>query len=188
MDFSELLEKRRSIRDYEDKEVPLELIEEILEESVKAPNGGNRQPWSFVIINNRECIKKVSDVSKRAILDDINKDPDNYMKQYKAGLKNEKFNVFYNAPALILILGQPDAASTREDCSLLACYLMLSAASKGLGTCWVALGGNIKDQQFREEIGIPDRHEIIAPIILGYPKNIPPMRERRAPEILKIIS
>ena len=188
MDFSELLEKRRSIRDYEDKEVPPELVEEILNESIKAPNGGNRQPWSFVVVNNREWIKKISDLSKKTILEDIEKDPNYHLKQYEAGMRNEKFNVFYNAPVLVLILGQPDVASAREDCSLLACYLMLSAASKGLGTCWVALGGNIKDPEFRREIGIPDQYEIIAPIILGYPKNIPSMRARKAPDILKVIT
>jgi len=47
MEFSELLDKRRSVRDFEDREVPLDLIQEIINESIKAPNAGNMQLWRF---------------------------------------------------------------------------------------------------------------------------------------------
>ena len=43
MDFTELLNKRRSIRDFEDKEVPLDLVKEIINESILAPSGSNAQ-------------------------------------------------------------------------------------------------------------------------------------------------
>ena len=59
MDFTELLNKRRSIRDFEDKEVPLDLVKEIINESILAPSGSNAQPWSFIIARNKDVIKRI---------------------------------------------------------------------------------------------------------------------------------
>jgi nitroreductase len=64
---------------------------------------------------------------------------------------------------------------------------MFSAADKGLGTCWVALGANIRDPKLRAELGIPENCRIVAPIILGYPKALPAASERHEPEILRVI-
>ena len=47
MTFTELLKKRRSIRDFQDKEVPLKIVEEILQESTLAPSASNGQPCRF---------------------------------------------------------------------------------------------------------------------------------------------
>lgn len=187
MDFFKLLEKRRTIRTFEDKEVPTELLLEIINDSIKAPNGGNRQPWSFVVVNDRAMIKRISDESKKHILDEIAENPDFYMKRYENALKNDEFNVFYNAPTLILIVGRENEASTTVDTGLLASYMMLSATSRGLGTCWVGLGSRIKDKDLRAELGLTDDLDIIAPIIIGYPESIPPIPKRKEPNILKIL-
>lgn len=188
MEFSELLEKRRSVRDYEDRKVPLELIKEIMGECIKAPNAGNMQLWRFIIVNNKEFMKKLSDASKRAVLADIEKNPDSPMKGYKDTLSNEAHNVFYNAPAVVYFVGSAKSATTPMDCSLAAAYFMLSAASKGLGTCWVAQGAMFRDKELFEEIGLPENYRIVAPVILGYPKTVPAMPPRKEPKILKIIS
>lgn len=187
MDFSELLEKRRTIRDFEDKEVALEVLEEIIQDAIQAPNGGNRQPWKFVIVNSREQIKRFSDESKKNILATVEADPDHYMKRYEQALKGDAFNVFYNAPALIFIVGVPGDGSTVEDVGLLAAYMMLSATNRGLGTSWIGLGSRIHDPEIRAELNIPDGASVIAPIIIGYPKSIPAMPPRNAPDILKVL-
>ena len=56
--FSELLQKRRSIRDYESKDVPLEIVNEILKEATLAPSASNNQPCRFVIVNCKETINR----------------------------------------------------------------------------------------------------------------------------------
>lgn len=188
MDFFELLKVRRSVRDYEDKPVSTELIKEIINDSIKAPNAGNMQLWRFVIVNNKEWVKKCSDASKKAILEGIEKDPNSPMKGYADTLKNEDFNVFYNAPSLVYLVGSAKAGTLTADCGLLACYFMLSAAARGLGTCWVAQGAEITALEIRDSLSIPENYRIVAPIILGYPKVVPPMPERREPKILKVIS
>jgi len=136
----------------------------------------------------RKTIKNLSDESKANLLRDnadkkIKLNPD-----YVTMLQNEQFNVFYNAPCVIYIVGAKAVGSLDVDCALAASYIMFGAADRGLGTCWVALGANIRDSKLRAELGIPDTYRIAAPIILGYPKAIPAASERHAPEILRVIT
>ena len=103
-------------------------------------------------------------------------------------MKDENFNVFYNAPCLIYIVGSVNVRSLDVDCALAVSYIMFGAAQRGLGTCWINLGAYIRDPKIKVEIGIPDDCRIAAPVIIGYPKEIPVASERHAPQILKIVS
>jgi len=188
MKFDEMLESRRSIRRYQDKSVSLENIQEMIKESTLAPNAGNEQPWKFIIVNNREMLKRMSDESKKNILARIAANPDDYAKKYKGMLKNEALNVFYNAPCLVIILGPSNLKNLYVDCALAAGYFMMAATSRGLGTCWINLGTEIKDPGMISELGIPGDCTIVAPIILGYPEKIPAAPKRREPELLKILT
>ena len=187
MDFKTLLANRRSIRDFLDREVPLSVVEEIIQDTRLAPSASNRQPCRFIVIRNRERIAGLSAESKRNLLADLARNPGLPLKQYEATLRDETFNVFYNAPCLVYVIGPRDLYSLEVDCGLAAAYFMFSAVSRGLGTCWIGLGANIRDRATLSEIGVPDDCRIVAPIILGYPVSIPPASERRAPEIVKVI-
>jgi nitroreductase len=187
MDFKTLLTSRRSIRDFRDQNVPLSVVKKILQETCLAPTASNRQPCRFIIIQEREWIKKLSAESKRNLLADLTRNPESPLKQYEAALRDEKYNVFYNAPCLVLVIGPRDVFSLDVDCGLTVAYFMLSAVSRGLGTCWIGLGAHIRDRQILTEIGVPNGYRIVAPIILGYPVTIPPASERHAPEIVRVI-
>lgn len=187
-DFSELLNKRRSIRDYENRFVSLDLIDEIIKESCLAPSSGDGQPWRFIIVNNREWIKKLSDESKKNILSYIKTNPDAPVKKYEPVLRNKDFNVFYNAPCLVYIGGYEKVRSLHVDCALAACYFMFSAAARGLGTCWVGLGTNIRDSSIREHVGMLEDYRVVAPVVVGYPRSVPGRPESRDAKILKVIS
>ena len=187
MDFSDLLIKRRSVREYEDKPVTHELILEIIRNCTMAPSSGNGQPWRFVVVHDKQWIEKLSDESKRSFVEYIEKNPEAPIKRYEAVLKNESFNVFYNAPCVVYIIGPKDVSSMVVDCTLAASYFMLSAADRGLGTCWIGLGGNITDPEVRKHLGLSENHNIVAPIAVGYPKKIPEATDRNKTEILKVI-
>ena len=186
-EFSQLLSDRRSIRNYKEEKVDVELVREIIKDSTMAPNSGNRQPWRFSIINDRDLIRRISDESKQNILAAISEDPDSPSKRYEAGLKNPDFNVFYNAPCLVFIFGDKAHRSIYVDCALAASYFMLAAADRGLGTCWVALGGEIRDPELLETVGLSEADALVAPIILGWPAAIPKAPARKDPEIVKIV-
>jgi nitroreductase len=188
MTFTELIKNRRAIRDFQDKAVDLETIKEILQESTLAPSASNGQPCRFSIVNCKNTIKALSDESKANLLDDFATNKTSLNPTYVNVLKDKNFNVFYNAPCLIYIIGSTSVGSLDVDCALAASYIMFSAVSRGLGTCWIALGAYIRDPQSKALLGIPDGCEIVAPIIIGYPKDIPVASERHAPQILRIIS
>jgi nitroreductase len=183
MEFNELIKKRRAIRTFQDREVSFDLIKEIITAGCLAPNARNDQIWRFVVITDKAMIKRISDESKRNHLDELAVNPDLYANRYAEALKNEKFNVFYDAPCLILILGPKEAHSVEVDCALAAGYIMLAAADRGLGTNWIGLGSMISDPDLLNELGITPDLKLVAPIIVGYPKLVPGIPERRAPQI-----
>ena len=57
MDALEALMTRKSIRNFLDREIPRDVIEKILRAGAQAPNGGNCQPWRFVVVTDQEKIK-----------------------------------------------------------------------------------------------------------------------------------
>lgn len=187
MTFPELLKNRRAIRDFQEKEVSMDIVKEILQESSLAPSASNGQPCQFIVVNNREMMKKLSDESKKNILQDFAEKKGSLNPNYVDMLKNEGFNVYYNAPCLIYLVGPKSVRSLDVDCALAASYIMFSAAQRGLGTCWIHLGSYIRDQKLKAELGMPDDCRIVAPLLIGYPKEIPAASERHAPQILKIV-
>jgi len=186
-DFSKLLIQRRSIRDYEDRPVPIDLVKELIGRATMAPSSGNGQPWSFIIIGDKDLIRRLSDESKKNLVSDMAARADHPSRRYEALLTNKDFNVFFNAPCLVFITGPPALPSARVDCALFAAYFMLAASDRGLGTCWVNLGSQIRDPMLKEEIGLPEDRMIVAPVIIGWPGKIPQPPARNEPRILKVI-
>jgi len=183
MKYDELLIKRRSIREFEDKAVPLKVVKEIINDSVKAPSAGHAQPCSFIVVQNRKMIKRMSDDSTRTMMATAEQDP------ASPTLDLRDINVFFNAPCLVIIAGPIDDWPTIvEDCALAAAYFMFAATARGLGTCWIGMGAAVSDPSLLAEIGMPEGHKIYAPIIVGYPTEVPSMPERNEPRILKVIS
>ena len=186
-DFRELMRIRRSVRDYEDREVPVSLVRELIADACEAPSASNRQPCGFVVVAEKEMMRRLSSDSKKNLLNDMKALRSPTLRLYRPVLKDESFNVFYNAPCLVYITGPKGLHSAEKDCSLAASYLMLSAADRGLGTCWVDLGSAIQDPEILAELHIPEDHRIVATIILGYPRGIPERPPRNEPSILAII-
>jgi nitroreductase len=187
MTFPELLQNRRSIRDFQLKNVPLNIIKEIITDSRLAPSASNGQPCQFIIITNKELMKRISDDCKKNVLNDLAKSNTALSKSYEAILKDDQFNIFYNAPCVVYIVGPKDILSLDVDCALTASYMMFAAAQRGLGTCWIGFGINIRNPEIKKEIGLPDNSQIIAPLIIGYPKAIPAPLPRKEPQIVNII-
>ena len=186
--YPEMLKQRRSVRDFQDKKVDLEIVKEIIAEAALAPSASNGQPWRFVVINNRQIMKKISDENKKNLLEDFSRNPAALNPSYKAILSDEKFNIFYNAPCVIYVVGSRDVRSLDCDCALAVSYLMFAAVARGLGTCWIGLGAYVRDPETKAQMGIADDCRIVAPVIIGYPQTIPALPPRRALQILKIIN
>ncbi|MEI7639094.1 MAG: nitroreductase family protein, partial [Syntrophus sp. (in: bacteria)] len=105
MDYQDLLKNRRAIRDFQDREVPLSVLKEMLQETCLAPTASNGQPCQFIIIRDRGLMKRLSSESKQNFITDIVKNPTSPLKKYEAMLRDEQFNVFYNAPCVVYFIG-----------------------------------------------------------------------------------
>jgi nitroreductase len=179
MNYQDLIKNRRSIRNFTDKKVPIKFLREIVQDASLAPSACNLQPWRFIIIQNVDLIKKLSDDSKKNNLEMLKSNHESFLKRFENAFKNPSYNVFYNANSLIFVCGVKNP-SIYQDCALAVAYLMFAATQRGLGSCWIGLGENIQDPELTREIGLTNDLHIIAPIIIGYPISIPEMPKRKA--------
>jgi nitroreductase len=181
MELEKCIKGRRSIRAYKDEPVPKEKIEAVLEAGVWAATGMNKQPWRFVIIEDKSTIRFVSDETKKAV------------KEIMPAV-SERFNtkediICYNAPTLIFICTEKNPDFDRinlRDSVLAAQNMFLKAHELGLGTCYmgwidVAISRNPK---ILEKTGVPKDFTVQVPLIIGYPKNQQGLGKRNKPNIL----
>ncbi len=61
----ELMEKRRSVREISDREVPFEVIENLVKTAATAPSGANKQPWTFCVVSNPEIKKAIREAAEK---------------------------------------------------------------------------------------------------------------------------
>jgi nitroreductase len=178
---------RRAIRSFEERTVPESAIQIILEAATYAPTAINLQPWKFVIITNKNEMKKLSDLAKPALIRALPDVGDESIAGLKQRLSTPQYNVFYNAPLLIIVAGAKSLFAP-NDCSMAAQNMMLAAYSLGIGSCWIGSAVPITNEpKLKAELGIPEDHEVYAAVIFGYPKENPKTPQKRAPIVLKRI-
>jgi nitroreductase len=158
-EFLKFIKDRRSIREFLDKPIEKKKLEEIVDSARLAPSARNIQPWKFLVVTERETLKKVSEfVSWGSFIG--------------------------KSAACIVVCGRKDVKRRVEDCCLSAENIMLSAKSLGIGSCYVAALGKDMDQA-RNLLNVPEDLEIVCFIPLGYfEKNPEPHDKKRMEEII----
>jgi nitroreductase len=173
---------RRAVRDYRPNDVPDDIVRELIKTGTYAPSAMNKQPWRFVVIKNKDTIAHLSDRAKKLWLDTVGESKDEAMAGIVNAMKTPGFNIFYNAPVLVLIFASPDSYRPEYDCALAAENMMLAARSLGIGSCWIGFGMPLgADKSLLEEWKVPAGHRLMAPLIFGYPvkdiQTAPPRNE-----------
>ena len=167
MELDACIRGRRSVRRYEDKAVPREIVDKLLEAGVSAPSGMNAQPWRFVVIQNREIINKLSRKTKEMLLGI------EWPGEIREAFKSEKDTIFYGAPLLVLMCvpsNEQWKTVNLLDCGLAAENMFLEAYQLGLGSCFIGFANFLnQDPKLLAELGIPEDHDLLAPLIFGYP-------------------
>jgi nitroreductase len=181
MELDTCIKGRRSVRAYSDEKVSKEQVEAVLEAGVWAPTGMARQPWRFIVIEDKNIIKYVSDETKKLLRE--------MMPQAAKRFETEEDVICYNAPVLILICTQTDKRMGQVnllDSVLAAQNMFLKAYELGLGTCYMGFISYLNSKpDILKKIGIPEGYELQVPIILGHPKNKQTAGKRDKPNILK---
>jgi len=183
MELSAAIQNRRSVREYRPDAVDEKIIHSLIEAAVAAPTAVHREAWSFVVVTNRMLLERCSDAAKAELVANLAKD--SRLAGFRKHLSSSDFNIFYGAPALIVICTtEPDPMATQSVC-LAAENLMLAARGMGLGSCWIGFAEAwLNTPAAAAEFSIPEGHTPVAPIIVGYPRRWPDPPGRRAPTIV----
>ena len=152
-----LMEQRASCRNYLDKEVEQDLIDNCLEAARLAPSACNKQPWRFKIITDRNQRERIC---SDGLLPGI---PMPWLS---------------NAPVIVVLCADrsivthvmaPMLSKVKYhlmDVGIAGEHFILAAEAQGLGSCWI---GWFKERQIRRITAIPKKFQILSLISLGYP-------------------
>ena len=150
MEFSELIVKRESVRNFDSNHpIPQQVLDRILNAGRVAPSAANRQPWEFVVITSPAGLEKV----RRC-----------YQRPW-----------FHEVPAVLAVKGDKEKAWVRSydgynaletDLTIAMDHIILAAANEGLGTCWIAAFDPVI---LREALALKPNEVVYAITALGYP-------------------
>lgn len=178
---------RRSVRSYTTEEVDRATVRVLLEAAIRAPTAEHKEPWAFVVIQDRLLLQQLSDRAKPIFMDEIGR------FQGHAGhadlFTTSGFNVFYDAGTLIVICAKSNGPFNAADCWLAAENLILAACAMGLGTCVIgAAQPALNHPEMKAELNIPREFLAVAPIIVGYARGEVAPTTRKEPLILSYLS
>ena len=171
---------RRSVRAYKEQAVPRELMEQVVECGINAPNAMNAQQWEVRVVESKAWIDKATEAYKQSV----------------KGTPAEKMvtepsfkNMFRNAPAVIFI-GHKPSKYTAVDCGLMAENMMLAAQSLGLGTVCMASPVMFLTQptgaEFLSSLSFSEGYEPLICIGIGYADEAPAAKPRNK-DVIKYI-
>lgn len=155
MEYKEVLSARHSVRKFDGRPVVIDEIYGILEEARLAPSSKNTKSTGFMIIEDKSVLEAIAQM-------------------------RESGSAFVGgAAAAVVVLGDESKSDLWvENCSISATYVMLSAANRGIGSCWVHVNGRPRsktdvskgsaEQYLRDLLGLKDNMRPLCVIALGY--------------------
>lgn len=144
MDMLELLKSRRSIREYQDKNIPRDILEKIVDAARFAPTARGVQPWEFVVVTDEQVLKKLAGFAE-----------------------NGRFIAL--AKACIAVFCSDTKYYLEDGCGA-TLNILLAAASLGIGSCWVAGDKKPYCSEVSRLLGVAETFKLVSLIPLGYPK------------------
>lgn len=157
MNVYEAIQTRHSIRKYTYEPIPKEKIEKIVSEAQLAPSAGNKQPWRFIIVQDRDKIKKIAEIAnKQTWIAD-------------AGAVVIAMAVDKKSPEVYERWAERDVMTAVE-------HMVLTAWEMGYGTCWI---GAFNQGDIKEFLGIPENMTVINLLPIGKPDQSPTRRPRK---------
>ena len=172
-DLFEAIHTQRAIRRFAAVPVPMELVRQTLEAAVRAPSGGNQQPWAFVVITEPELKHRIA-VLYRQAWNEV------YGPQERAATLSQQVHTsasylaehMAEAPVLVLACvshdGSPSSMGRGASIYPAIQNLMLAARALGLGTALTTLHKRY-EREVKEILSIPENVETAALIPMGYP-------------------
>ena len=143
----EAIKKRRSVRDYREKEIPENVLREIMEAGRLAPSARNQQAWKFIVIQDEAIKEKIMEACRNR----------SFVGQAPVVIAGCATNTSHIMPNGV--------SSYPVDLAIALDHISLQAADLGLGTCMI---GWFNESKIRELLGVPKKRKIGLVITLGY--------------------
>ncbi|MBU0951734.1 MAG: nitroreductase [Elusimicrobia bacterium] len=181
------IKRRRSVREYESKPIPKDILEEIIDAGNYAPTGAGAQGWRFVVVESESFRKKMVEAGLPAYKQWLSKMPEAF-QQIRAQRDMSPDPIYYFAPAIVFVIGPGEGVGGDYDCPMVCENIMLAARSFGIGSCWVFIGQfALKDEEVKKALEIKHGEKVYGPILLGYPKGDFPQANPKKPPVIKWI-
>ena len=132
-----------AVREYQDKEIPDDVVRRIVEAGRLSASASNMQPWYFVVVRKRETIQEMAGLARTGP---------------------------YIGPArlAIVVATEKESPYGASDASRAIQSMMLTAWADGVGSNWVGFGGL---ERIAKLVGLPDTYQVLAVVPFGYPKR-----------------
>ncbi|HEY9078305.1 MAG TPA: nitroreductase family protein [Anaerolineaceae bacterium] len=153
MDTLDAIFTRRSVRRFTNQPVPAELVEILLRAAMNAPSASNKQPWRFIVIDDRTMLEQITT-----------------FHPYAQMLKE--------AALAVLICGDETSQNQEgywvEDCSAATQNLLLATHALGLGAVWLGIHPNReRTAKITAVCQLPETIHPVSLVAVGYPLEIP---------------
>jgi nitroreductase len=178
------LRARRSCRAYQDKGVPRELLEKLIDIARYAPTGHNRQNFEFIVVQDRNRIQKLVNQTVRffhKFAEDLEASPEphplkrllwEFHKDYEFALQGRD-RIFRGAPVVILLHAPTGILSSIDNCLYAMLHMVMMAEALGLATCINRrfLIATDRVPEIPKELGVPAGNQIFGCVTVGFPKH-----------------
>lgn len=173
------LRLRRSVRIFDERPVPRNLIRRLLDVSRYAPTAINSQAISYYVIDDRAMLKQISEVMitwEESMLPQATAQADFMISLISRYRSRHQDVMLWNAPCLVLALADPAkiTRNPRDNAVFFLTYAILYAQSLGLGTCWAGIFEACWKSGYaplHKIIELPEGRELAGAVILGYAKH-----------------
>lgn len=191
--FRQLTSGLRSHRKYLKKDVPIEIIEALIENMKHYASASNARPIQVTVVRNKEKIQLLNDLTAETLLKTIKLVTSpiiallikifapsidiaglkNYKNSFIKKQKTNKSMVCHHAPLVFLFHGPDSKLGMGEaDAYIWATNTTLYASTLGLGSCFIGfiVKAMERNKTLKKEMNIPANHKVYASLILGFPK------------------
>lgn len=167
--FMSLIQKRRSIRQFQDKPIEPEKIDRLAEAALRAPSSRGFNPWEFVFVTDRGMLERLSHAKPHGA---------SFLKEAALG---------------IVVCANPSKSDVWiEDASIATIMIHLAAESLDLGSCWIQIRERRHDENkmaqdhIRELLNIPNDLQVEAMVAVGYPAEQKPPHTQKELQFEKV--
>ena len=171
IDLFEAIDTQRGIRYFKPDPVPDELITRLLEAAIKAPSGGAKQGWSFIVIRDPETRRKIGDLYRAGSRFAVSSEMTSQARRVYGAAQHLEDHI-QDVPVLILACIQADPGTTPSAASIFPAVQNILLAARGLGLGSVLTTRQTRfENEIKELLGIPEDVATMALLPIGFPAD-----------------